>query len=77
MLKVAKVHAACNVARFYGISHVKGVERNKNMHSRLDLTHLFMMSKVLYTIYIDTSNGTHVAGVKLHLIHIELQQTSK
>ena len=31
MLKVSKVHAACNVIRFYEISHVKGVERNKNM----------------------------------------------
>ena len=31
MLKVSKVHAACNVARFCEISHVKGIERNKNM----------------------------------------------
>ena len=34
---------------------IRGVERNKNMHNRLDITHLFLMSKVskvLYTIYI-------------------------
>ena len=35
--------------------HVRGIKRNKNMHNRLDLTHLFLMlkvSKALYTIYI-------------------------
>ena len=49
------LHDACNVARFYEITHVKGVKRNKNMYNRLDLTCLFLMSKmstVLYTIYI-------------------------
>ena len=54
MLKGSKVHAACNVARLYEISHVKGVERNKNRYNGLDLRHLFLMSKEskVHSIYI-------------------------
>ena len=39
------LHAAWYVARFYKISYVKGVERNKNSHNTVDLTHLSLMSK--------------------------------
>ena len=35
-----------NIHTFNSI-HVKGVKRNKNTHNRFDLTHLFLISKVL------------------------------
>ena len=41
------MHAACNVVRLYKIPHVEGVKRNINKQNRLDLRHLFLMSKVL------------------------------
>ena len=45
MLKGSKLHAAWYVARFYEISYVKGVERNKNGHNTVDLRHLSLMLK--------------------------------
>ena len=41
------MHAACNVVRLYKIPHVEGVKRNINKQNRLDLRHLFLMSKML------------------------------
>ena len=45
MLKGSQLHAAWYVARFYEISYVKGVERNKNSHNTVDLRHLSLMPK--------------------------------
>ena len=39
------LHAAWYVARFYKISYVEGVKRNKNSHNTVDLRHLSIMSK--------------------------------
>ena len=50
MSKGSKVHAACNVARFYEISYVEGVKRNKNTHNTLDLRHLCLMSMYIYNV---------------------------
>ena len=54
MSKGSKVHAACNVARLYEISYVKGVKRNKNTYNTLDLGYLILMSKEskVHAIYI-------------------------
>ena len=72
MLKVSKVHAACNVARFYEISHVN-VSKEIKTCNRLDLTHLFLMSKVskvIYSIYIYIHSVVCMSEVsKLHLIY--------
>ena len=61
------LHAACNVARLYKISHVEGVERNKNRHNRLDLRHLFLISKELKVnlIYIVDSNTKYLNYMKI------------
>ena len=39
------LHAAWYLAKFYKISYVKGVERNKNSHDTVDLRHLSLISK--------------------------------
>ena len=39
------LHAAWYLARFYKMSYVEGVERNKNNHNIVDLRHLSLMSK--------------------------------
>ena len=39
------LHAAWYVARFYEISYVEGVERNKNSLNTVDLRHLSLISK--------------------------------
>ena len=69
MLKGSKVHAACNVARLYEISHVKEIKRNKNKHNRLDLRHLFLMSKEskVHMIYIVDSNTKYLNYMKILL----------
>ena len=41
------MHAAWYLARFYKMSYVEGVERNKNSHDTVDLRHLSLMSKEL------------------------------
>ena len=56
-MKGSKVDAACNVARLYKISYVKGVKRNELLHNTLDLRYLSLMSK----------------ESKVHLIYIVLQ----
>ena len=55
------LHAAWYVARFYEISYVKGVERNKNSHNTVDLRHLSLMSKELkvHSIYNVDSNSKY------------------
>ena len=39
------LHAALYVARFYKISYIEGVKRNKNSHNTVDLRNLSLMSK--------------------------------
>ena len=55
MLKGSKLHAAWYLARFYKMSYVKGVERNKNTHNIVDLRHLSLMLKEskVHSIYND------------------------
>ena len=55
------LHAAWYVARFYEISYVKGVERNKNTHNTVDLRHLSLMSKEskVHLIYNVDSNSKY------------------
>ena len=40
MSKGSKLHAAWYLARFYKMSYVEGVERNKKTHNIVDLRHL-------------------------------------
>ena len=58
MLKGSQLHAAWYVARFYEISYVKGVERNKNSHNAVDLRQLSLMLKEskVHSIYNVDSN---------------------
>ena len=72
MSKGSKVYSvyrapACNVARLYEIFHVEGVERNKNRHNRLDLRHLFLMSKEskVHLIYIVDFNTKYSNYMKI------------
>ena len=55
------LHAAWDVARFYEISYVIGVERNKNSHNTVDLKHLSLMLKELkvHSIYNVDSNSKY------------------
>ena len=55
------LHAAWYVARFYEISYVEGVERNKNSHNTVDLRHLSLMSKEskVHSIYNVDSNSKY------------------
>ena len=61
MSKGPKVHAAWYVARFYEMSYVKGVERNKNNDNTVDLRHLSLMSKEskVHLIYNVDSNSKY------------------
>ena len=61
MSKGSKLHAAWYVARFYGISYVRGVQRNKNSHNTVDLRHLSLMSKEpkVHLIYNVDSNSKY------------------
>ena len=61
MLKGSKLHAAWILARFYEISYVKGVERNKNSHDTVDLRHLSLMLKEseVHLIYNVDSNSKY------------------
>ena len=56
------LHATWYVVRFYKISYVEGVERNKNSHNTVDLTHLSLMSKELkvQSIYNVDSNSKYL-----------------
>ena len=56
------LHAAWYFARLYGISYVKGVERNKNGHNTVDLRHLCLMSKEskVHLIYNVDSNSKYL-----------------
>ena len=56
------LHAAWYLARFYEISYVKGVERNKNSHNTVDLRHLSVMSKEskVHSIYNVDSNSKYL-----------------
>ena len=55
------LYAAWYVARFYEISYVEGVKRNKNSHNTEDLRHLSLMSKELkvHSIYNVDSNSKY------------------
>ena len=55
------LHTAWYVTRFYEISYVKGVERNKNNHNTVDLRHLCLMSKEskVHLIYNVDSNSKY------------------
>ena len=50
------------VARFYKISYVEGVKRNKNSHNTVDLRHLSLMSKEskVHSIYNVDSNSKYL-----------------
>ena len=56
------LHAAWYVARFYKISYVKGVKRNKKSHNTVDLKHLSLMSKEskVHLIYNVDSNSKYL-----------------
>ena len=62
MSKGSKLHAASYLARFYEISYVKGVKRNKNSHDTVDLRHLSLMSKEskVHLIYNVDSNSKYL-----------------
>ena len=62
MSKGSKLHAAWYVARFYEISYVKGVKRNKNSNNTVDLRHLSLMSKEskVHLIYNVDSNSKYL-----------------
>ena len=75
------LHVACNVAKLYEISYVKGVERNKNTHNTLDLRHLSLMAKEskvhsIYNVDSDTKSLNYIKIRFKALIYFELQQTS-
>ena len=55
------LHAAWYDARFYEISYVKGVERNKNSHNTVNLRYLSLMSKEskVHLIYNVDSNSKY------------------
>ena len=55
------LHAAWYVARFYEISYVEGVERNKNSLNTVDLRHLSLISKEskVHLIYNVDSNSKY------------------
>ena len=61
MSKGSKLHAAWYVERFYKISYVEGVERNKNSHNTVNLRHLSLMSKEskVHLIYNVDSNSKY------------------
>ena len=62
MSKGLKIHAAWYLARFYKMSYVEGVERNKNTHNIVDLRHLSLMSKEskVHSIYNVDSNSKYL-----------------
>ena len=61
MSKGSKLHAAWYLARFYEISYVEGVERNKNSHNTVDIRHLSLMLKEskVHSIYKVDSNSKY------------------
>ena len=56
------LHAAWYLARFYKMSYVERVERNKNTHNIVDLRHLSLMSKEskVHSIYNVDSNSKYL-----------------
>ena len=62
MSKGSKLHAAWYLARFYKMSYVERVERNKNTNNIVDLRHLFPMSKEskVHSIYNVDSNSKYL-----------------
>ena len=56
------LHAAWYLARFYKMSYVEGVERNKNTHNIVDLRHSSLMSKEskVHSIYNVDSNSKYL-----------------
>ena len=56
------LHPAWYLARFYKMSYVEGVKRNKNTNNIVDLRHLSLMSKEskVHSIYNVDSNSKYL-----------------